>query len=45
MNEFTLDMIYFIDSATRIIMQLSITIFILKLIKRSIKCENQTMIK
>jgi len=45
MNEFTFDMIYFIDSATRIIMQLSITIFILKLIKRSIKCENQTMIK
>ena len=45
MSELTFDMIYFIDSATRIIMQLSITIFILKLIKRSIKCENQTMIK
>lgn len=45
MSEFTFDMIYFIDSVARIIMQLSITIFILKLIKRSIKCENQTMIK
>ncbi len=45
MSEFTYDMIYLIDSATRIIMQMSIFIFILKLIKRRIKCEDQTMIK
>lgn len=45
MSEFTFDIIYYIDSGTRIIMQFSITIFILKLIKRSIKCESQTMIK
>ena len=45
MSEFTYDIIYLIDSATRIIMQFGIFIFILKLMKRSVKCEDQTMIK
>ena len=42
MSEFTYDIIYFIDSVTRIFMQITIFIFILKLIKREKNDEKET---